>query len=288
VYLPRDPYVVVVPDLHARADFLRAVMAARLAEGVATVEEDLRTGCATVVCVGDAFHAELRGRDRWRAAYREFLRGYAPSPAMDEEMGEGLGVLSEVARLQAAYPCRFHFLKGNHENVANEGREGNFPFRKYAQEGVMVREWVLRVMGTEVFDRIYRWEKALPLAAVGDRFMVTHAEPARAYGPWEIVNAYLDPATIAGLTWTDNGQAEAGSVAGTLEAFFPADEGSRIFGGHRPVAERFALRAAGRYVQINTPNRRVVAVFRSMHDFDPERDVIDLRTFQRRRRGQDT
>ena len=117
---------------------------------------------------------------------------------------------------------------------------------------------------------------------------MTHAEPARAYSPWDIVDAYLDPATIAGLTWTDNGQADPGSAAEILEAFFPGDTGSRIFGGHRPVAERFALRQRGRYVQINTPNRWVVAVFRDLVSFDPERDVIDLNETERSGRGKDT
>ena len=281
VYLPRGGYVVIVPDLHARGNFLRAVASSRLPMGTGTVEEDLAAGRAVVVCVGDAFHAEGRARERWRTAYREFLSGYDPSPAMDEEMAESLDVLREIARLQSAYPTRFHFLKGNHENVANERKEGNYPFRKFAHEGDMVREWMLRIMGRELFQRIYRWEKALPLAAAGERFLVAHAEPPRAYLPEEIVNAYVTPGVIAGLTWTDNGQATPGSVARTLEAFFPGDERSRMFGGHRPVADRYSLRQGGRYVQINTPNRYVVAAFGNGAEFHPERDVIDLGMIQR-------
>lgn len=288
VCLPLSDYVVIVPDLHARGEFLRAVTTARLPVGTETVEDDLAAGRATVVCVGDAFHAEVRAKKRWRRAYTEFLGGYDPSPAMDEEMAEGLDVVLEVARLQTAYPARFHFLKGNHENVANESMEGNYPFRKFAYEGDMVLDWVLRVLGRQTFDRIYRWEKALPLAAAGNRFLVTHAEPVRAYSPREIVDAYLDPATIAGLTWTDNGQAVPGSVADTLWGFFPGDGESRIFGGHRPVPERFALRQKERFVQINTPNGWVAAAFGNLGDFDPEQDVIDLKAAERSGRGKDT
>ena len=276
VYLPRVEYVVIVPDLHARGDFLRAVAAARFQHGAGTVEDDLAAGIVAVICVGDAFHSEVRARERWKAAYREFLNGYACSPAMDAEMAESLDALHEVARLQTSYPRNFHFLKGNHENIANERKEGNFPFRKFAYEGEMVREWILNVSGPELFDAIYRWEKALPLAAAGNRILVAHAEPVRALSPRDIIDAYMDPDIIVGLTWTENGQASPGSVAETLSAFFPGDETSLMFGGHRPVPGRYSLRQEGRYVQINTPDNRVVAAFRSGSDFVPQRDIIDL------------
>jgi len=280
VLLPVVEYVVIVPDLHARGDFLRAVIRTVVPGGSTTVEADMNAGRAAVVCVGDAFHAEVRAIDRWRIAYREFLRGNVRSPAMDEEMSESLDLLLEVARLQTLYPLHFHFLKGNHENIANEWNDGNFPFRKFALEGEMVREWTLLALGRDLFNRIYRWEKCLPLAARGDRFLVTHAEPVRSYSPDEIVDAYMDPATIVGLTWTDNGQAEPDSVAGTLESFFPGVPGTRIFGGHRPVPDRYALRQDGRYVQINTPGKWVVAVHRSSDGFDAERDIIQLESVQ--------
>ncbi len=276
VYLPTSWYVVIVPDLHARLGFLRAVLKARLPLGCGTVEEDLAMGRACVVCVGDVFHAEGRARERWQRAYREFVEGYVDSPAMDEEMAESLATLCEVARLQERYPVGFHFLKGNHENVANERGEGNFPFRKFAYEGEMVREWVLSRAGEELFTLIYRWEKALPLAAAGDRFMVTHAEPARGFTQREIVDAYLEDGVIEGLTWTDNGGAGEESVSRTLASVFPRDPETILFGGHRPVRDRYALRQEGRYVQINTPDRWVVAAFRSVDEFDPERSIIDV------------
>jgi hypothetical protein len=195
---------------------------------------------------------------------------------MDQEMSESLDVLLEVARLQTAYPERFHFLKGNHENVANERKEGNFPFRKFAYEGDMVREWILRILGQEAFDAIYRWEKALPLASAGNGFLVTHAEPAEALTPADIIDAYQNPATIVSLTWTDNGNAAPSSVRRTLESFFPGRNDTRIFGGHRPVRGRYALRQEGRYVQINTPSAWVIAVFKDVAEFIPDRDIIDL------------
>ncbi len=276
VYLPPARYLVIVPDLHARVDFLRATMRSRLAVGVGSVEEDLAAGHARVVCVGDAFHAEARARERWRLAYREYVDGYAHSPAMDEEMAESFETLCEVARLQCAYPHRFHFLKGNHENIANERRDGNFPFRKFAWEGEMVREWVLRRLGEGLFRLVYTWEKSLPLAAAGDGVLVTHAEPPVALTPRQVVDAYLDPRVIAALTWTGNGEAKEGSAARTLAAFFPGRRRARVFGGHRPVADGYALRQDGRYVQINTPDRWVVAAFTNVDEFDPELDIVDL------------
>ena len=207
---------------------------------------------------------------------------------MDEEMAEGLDVLEVVARFQIAYPANFHFLKGNHENIANEHGEGNFPFRKYAYEGDMVREWILEFAGEELLDAIYRWEKALPLAAVGNRFLVAHAEPRNAYTPRDIIDAYMQPDVIAGLTWTDNGQAEPDSAADTLAGFFPGDNGSLMFGGHRPVPGLYLLHQGGRYVQINTPGRWAVAMLRSIEDFEPERDIIELGTTGRIQNGEST
>jgi hypothetical protein len=276
VYLPNYDYVVIVPDLHGRGDFLRAVLAGRLAAGRGSVEDDLERESAAVICVGDAFHSEARGKARWQREYREFPNGYSPSPAIDEEMSESLDTVLEVARLQKTYPERFPFLKGNHENIANERKEGNFPFRKFAYEGDMVREWVLHSLGREDFETMYRWEKALPLATAGDGFLVTHAEPADALTPEDIIEAYNNPETVVSLTWTDNGCAAKDSAAKTLESFFPGRENSRIFGGHRPVRDRFSLRQGGRYVQINTPDNWVVAVFEDIVQFIPDRDIIEL------------
>jgi hypothetical protein len=275
VELGEAEYHIIIPDLHGRMDFLLAVLKKSL-YGSHTIFEDLFAGRVNIICVGDAFHSEIRGRDRWIAAYDEFLEGFKQSRNMDEEMRENLGLLEMIALLKIHFPFRFFFLKGNHENIANERGEGNYPFRKFASEGEMVKHWVLKFMGEEVFNRIYEYEKALAVMTVGKDFLVTHCEPARVFQREEIIDCYAIEDVIYGLTWVDNGQAENGSVEGTLNNFFGPNKHARIFGGHRPVLDKFSLRQNGRYVQINTPNKWVVGLVSDMIDFRPKEDIVQI------------
>jgi hypothetical protein len=275
VFLGRTEYYVIVPDLHARMDFFLKVMTYAPRSG-AMVIEDLAADRAQVICVGDAFHSERRGIGRWQKAYQEFIGDFQRHENMDEEMMENLGLLEMIARVKRSYPENFHFLKGNHENIANERGEGNYPFVKFVQEGEMVRLWMNRFAGPDLPGTIYQWEKALPLMAAGSDFLVTHAEPGRTLSLEEVINAYSYPDVIYQLTWVGNDEAAPGSVRRTLSNIIGPGNGRRIFGGHRPVDERYDLRQDGDYVQINTPDRHVIALFSSMEDFDPERSIMDI------------
>ncbi len=275
VYLSDAEYYVIVPDLHARMDFFRAVMGWSY-RGGRTVLEDLAFGRAQVVCVGDAFHSEARGRERWNKALGEYRGGWKRHRNMDEEMRENLGLLEMICLVKSWFPRNFHFLKGNHENIDNEMGHGNYPFRKFVEEGDMVKSWMLRFYGEETVRRVYYWEKSLPHMAAGENFLVTHCEPSRDFYRDEVINANIFPDVIYGLTWVDNDQAQPGSAAGTLREFFGKAADARIFGGHRPVIGRFALRQEGAFVQINTPNDWVVAAFTGMEGFDPETNIIKI------------
>lgn len=275
VRLNPENYYVIIPDLHGRMDFFCEVMTWQGFSGRQLIS-DMTDGLAQVICVGDAFHSESRGKLRWQKAMKEWAGGFKTHKNMDQEMRENLGLLEMLSITKAAFPRQFHFLKGNHENVANEKGEGNFPFRKYALEGEMVKQWVQTFMGMDIFDLIYKWEKALPLMAEGPNFLVSHCEPGRAVTMDEVINAYENPDLIRNLTWVDNGQAIDGSVEATLRNFNkPA--GSRIFGGHRPVREFYELRQNGRYIQINTPDRWVIAAFRDVRGFNPGQNIICLK-----------
>lgn len=275
VNLDGAAYYVIVPDLHGRMDFFRTVMGWRF-QGDRTLFDDLASGQAQVVCVGDAFHSEYRGRERWFCALEEYRLGWKRHRCMDSEMRENLGLLEMLCLVKSWFPRNFHFLKGNHENIDNELGEGNYPFRKFAEEGDMVKSWILRFYGEETLRRIYYWEKSLPLMAAGKDFLVTHCEPARDFYRDEVVNANIFPDVIYGLTWVDNDQAERGSAEGTLRSFFGNPGGKRIFGGHRPVSGHYSLRQDGAYVQINTPNEWVVAAFTDMATFNPDAHIIKI------------
>ena len=167
--------------------------------GRQSVMELLSAGAMQFVCLGDYFHGEGRVRRRWKRAFDEFSDGFRTHTAMDEEMTESLAVLMMVASLKTTFPARVHLLKGNHEHVTNESGGGNYPFGKYAYEGAMVLDYLQLRYNDEVIARLYEFEKRLPLLAVGERFIITHAEPARFFSREDA--KLLLVAGVVYLTW---------------------------------------------------------------------------------------
>jgi hypothetical protein len=268
---------ILVPDLHARMDLVLSVLAYR-DQGGSPVLERLAAGELQIVCLGDGFHAEGRAVLRWQAALEEFKDGYRKHAHMDAEMRESLGVMEMVMEVKKRFPGHFHFLKGNHENIANEQGDGNFPFLKFANEGLMVRIYMEHFYGPEVLDAYAAVEKKFPLLAAGRNFLASHAEPASSFNRQQIVEYRRRPQVVYGLTWTDNGEAEEGSVQKMLAEYLQPEEqeGAYYFGGHRPVRDGVGLRADGRYVQIHDPERFVVALLPASGRIDLERDIIEL------------
>ncbi len=260
--LELDPHIptIIVPDIHGRRELLLAVLAYRVAPQARTLQL-LSRGRIQVLCLGDGMHAEARAAARWRTAQGEFQDGFRTPPSMDEEMTESLGVMGIVMEAKRSFPGHFHFLKGNHENVANEEGGGNHPFRKFAAEGLMVASWIRRFYGEELLDALARFEKELPLLAVGRGFLASHAEPLRLFPRPRVVEFRGDADLVLGLTWTDNGEAEPGSVEEMLGHYLGGSEAERAyyFAGHRPVDSE-APRPAGRFVQLHDPNRFTIAV----------------------------
>ncbi len=276
ILLRHDIETLLVPDLHGRTDFLLTVLLAEEWDALARMQE----GRLQVVCVGDGFHGEARAYRRWQQAYSEWQTGWQQHSAMDEEMSESLGVMEAVMRVKVAAPGFFHFLKGNHENIANELGGGNYPFVKFVEEGEMVASYVRHFLGTEFLDAYYRFEKNLPLVAAGASFVVSHAEPARPFRRDEIIEYRDREDVVAGLTWTDNDRARRGSVADMLTELLGSESaaGAYYFGGHRPVEGLFHARAGGRYIQFHNPGRQVVVRLVPGQPIDPKRDIVEVDT----------
>lgn len=268
---------IVVPDLHARTDFFMSVMECTMPGGT-TLLDSLARGSINIVCLGDGFHAEGRARKRWENASREHAGCFAAHDAMDDEMRESMGLMEMVMRCKTAFPVNFHFLKGNHENVLNEEGDGNHSFRKFVDEGAMVRDYLVRFYGLPFLENYARFEKSLPVAAVGQRFMASHAEPLGFYPSRQVINARKNPETVLGLTWTDNDEAEPESVSLMLMHYLPAVPGARYLGGHRAFKGVYRLRADGKFVQINNPEKFIVAWLMPDRDFNPETDIGEIRS----------
>jgi len=268
---------IVVPDLHARMDFFLGVLGYQAEEGSRTLDL-LEEGRLQVVCLGDGVHAEGRAAQRWQAAQAEFLDTYRTHGSMDDEMRESLGVMEMVMEVKRRYPALFHFLKGNHENITNESGGGNLPFRKFALEGIMVLSYMKQFYGPQLLGQYARMEKELPLLAVGPDFLLSHAEPATFFPPHRIIGYRTDPEVVEGLTWTDNDEAEPGSVDQMLECYLgeEAARGALYLGGNRPAAGSYKLRAGGKYVQIHDPERFVIAHLPATGGIQLERDIVRI------------
>lgn len=275
--LPDSP-VLILPDLHTRTAFLASALAWRPEGQGPSMAELLERGEASMLCLGDIFHSEGElGSRSWKAALREYAGGWERSGAMDEEMGRALSCLELLLRAKEAFPRNFHCLKGNHDNIVNEDAHGDHGFYKFALEGEMASSWFGLRYGLELQAEYRCLELSLPLAARGRRFVASHAEPAFALSATDIVEYRSRPEVVEALIWTPNEGAEPGSVAASLSALLGAEaEGSRWFGGHRPVQGLFALRQEGRYVQFHNPERHVVAFIPPGGRPDPERVIREL------------
>lgn len=271
--------VIIVPDLHGRIEYLRALLSWIAPDSGNTVYQELSMGRLQVVCVGDGFHSESRGFLRWKDALKEFTGEYRKHRAIDEEMKENLGVMMVIMELKAAFPEYFHFLKGNHENILNEESLDNRPFRKFVYEGAMVKLWFEKFINYKTLRKYYQFEKLLPVFAVGNRFCVSHAEPRKYYERDKLIEAMVNRKIIFDLTWTANDESESGSVIKYLEEYFPGDNKSLMFGGHRPVKDKFKARANGRYLQIHNPDEFIAVYIKKMSEFSTDRNILILPKF---------
>ncbi len=277
INLKKNIPTVIVPDIHARIDFFLNIMFYNLMNQGLIIDR-LGNDTLQIVCVGDGFHSEIRGFQRWKQAFEEYKTDYKKHANMDEEMKESLGVMEMVMLLKINYRDNFHFLKGNHENILNENKDGNFPFRKFAYEGPMVFEYVKKFYGDVFLSKYSSFEKNLPLFAIGKNFLISHAEPETFYKKEDIVNYKENPDLIKGFTWTDNDQADDKSVAKMLKYYLGEDKynESFYFGGHRPIMEYFNARANGKYIQIHNPVKFIIAVIDHKKPIDINKDIIEL------------
>lgn len=285
--------LIVVPDLHARPLFILNLIDYILPKdfipdyekyadenGNITVFQALEQKLIRIVCVGDGLHTERSTRIRWEEAYYGYSHDNVTCAAMCQEMSEGLALLCGLMKLKEYFPEHFHFLKGNHENITNRTGGGDFAFVKYVDEGKMVMEFIRAYYGDDILYLLSYIEQALPLVAVTENIVISHAEPRTAFSRYQLVNAHLYEEVVSSLTWTDNNQAEEGSVAGIIKslAVEQADclEKYKYIAGHRPVHGKYKLWHGGLFIQIHNPAEQNVALVYKNKIFEPENDIVSV------------
>lgn len=269
--------MIVVPDLHARPDFLLNILLFKLEDGM-SVFHALWEKKINIVFVGDILHSERNSVERWHEAETEFEQGDFTGPSMSLEMQKGLSLLCGLFMLKEFFPENCHILKGNHENILNVTENGDFSFVKYADEGEMCKIFIQEYYGDDILYLIHYVEKNLPLVAFGPRCVVSHAEPAWIFSEEEIINARHCKGVVQGLTWTANGDAEEGSASGVIENLAGVNNIDKYvyLGGHRPVAGKFQLRQNGMYIQIHNPSQQNIAIVDASRKFNPETDIFEV------------
>jgi hypothetical protein len=273
---------IIVPDLHARTYFLKNIFDYKLPNGFlpddfegTTVLDGIKAGKLRIICIGDAMHSELRGRQRWLDALSEFKNNIVNGPQMTSEMLENLWILAMILDAKITFPEHFHFLKGNHENIMNDRGGGDYPFCKFANEGEMVYSFVKKVYGDDILMLTSCFEKALPLVAVLDNCVISHAEPVVHFTVDDVINGLNNEEVVTGLTWTPNDAAQEGSVVSMLKEFTKKDDLSNIkyFAGHRPVTGNYYLRQNGYFVQIHNPEKQNIVLVYTNKDINLEEDI---------------
>ncbi|MDA3958233.1 metallophosphoesterase [Oceanispirochaeta sp.] len=281
LFLNTDIPLLILPDLHARKDFLLALLQTSLERG-GTVLEGLQDKSIQILCVGDGFHAEKRAYKRWLRSLEEYKGYYRKHKYMDQEMSESLGLMQMVMLLKSFFPDHFFFLKGNHENILNEEGRGNHPFGKFVYEGEMVRSWTEKFMGEAFLNAYSEFEHSLAFMALGKSLIVSHAEPQEYYSPEEIIGIHESDRIKLGLTWTANDQAPEDSVPSILDDY--SERFNRDFthyiGGHRTINSLYNLRASGKFIQIHNPLKRIVLFTDQRETFDPVINITDLDTIR--------
>ena len=270
--------VVIVPDIHARPDFIKNILECTLPKLKLTVRQALEQKKIDLVCVGDAVHTELSSL-RWKLISAEFDDGIHTGHYMQDEMIATLSALCAVMSLKILFPENFHFLKGNHENILNSNLGGDYAFFKYADEGEMVKSFIQEYYDEKLLNLIAQYENLLPLVAYGKNYVVSHAEPAEAFSTEQLIDARFEEGVVEGLIWTRNGQVKKSTVLPVMNELLGKKNAKKAlyFSGHRPVKENYALRQNEKLVQIHNPHKQNIVFVEPDHNFDFEKDIINTK-----------
>ena len=276
IYLLPDTTTIIIPDIHARMELVLNVLLYEDRHRRSNLDK-LSTGQLQVVCVGDGVHAEGRAAERWALALDEFKEDFATHEHMDEEMQESFGVMEMVMETKSSFPTTFHFLKGNHENIRNETGSGNYAYGKYAYEGAMVFHYVQIFYSEAFIEQYVVFEKNLPLLAIGNNFLISHAEPYTFFDRQRVIEYRNNPDVVEGMTWTDNDMAEDGSVQRMIGHYLGEEQIGRsyYFAGHRAISGRYRYKAESGFVQLHNPKKSIIAVIKPDEKIDLDIDIVE-------------
>ena len=280
----KDLPLIIIPDIHARTDFIKNILNYTITPELnfiktakqISVYQALKKNKIRIICVGDALHTEINTIERWKNIQIEFSKNIFTGPAATLEARDCFNTLFALLLLKISFPNNFHFLKGNHENIYNTTGDGDYSFRKIADEGNTLKRFIQNYYGEDILYLISYYEKSLPLISITKQCVISHAEPRTSYTKNELINAKQNPQFIEDLTWTNNDEAEENSVKKIIKNLLGTNSKAIYFAGHRPVIENFKKLHNGLFYQIHNPHKQNIVLIYKDKDFNPETDIIGV------------
>ena len=280
----KDLPLIIIPDIHARTNFIKNILNYTITPELnfiktakqISVYQALKKNKIRIICVGDALHTEINTIERWKNIQIEFSKNIFTGPAATLEARDCFNTLFALLLLKISFPNNFHFLKGNHENIYNTTGDGDYSFRKIADEGNTLKRFIQNYYGEDILYLISYYEKSLPLISITKQCVISHAEPRTSYTKNELINAKQNPQIIEDLTWTNNDDAEENSVKKIIKNLLGTNSKAIYFAGHRPVIENFKKLHNGLFYQIHNPHKQNIVLIYKDKDFNPETDIIGV------------
>ncbi|MBM3252171.1 MAG: hypothetical protein FJZ11_05280, partial [Candidatus Omnitrophica bacterium] len=160
VYLPSDIPIILVGDLHARLDNLKAILAKDDNLG------KIQRGEAILVILGDAVHPDPLG-----GLSLENVDLYLMLEA-NGEMDSSVEIIRFIMDLKIQNPDNVYYLQGNHDTLDQVYR-----WRK--DQGKLFREKLEGLFGEGYLELYKQFISLSPLLAIGQGIVVIHAGPIK-------------------------------------------------------------------------------------------------------------
>jgi len=294
VQLRRDIDTIIIPDIHGRRKEFAKILMKKDEKGLSNIEK-LERGELQIVCIGDAMHT-MHDPKRWEKAQDEILSGSDSMPKLEDEIKDSMTTEKIIMYLIGRYPDYFHYTKGNHDNVKNSAEGGDHRFAKFSVPMASVmQKWVERkyTNTSEFLNKWSEFEHKLPLLAIGNNFVTSHAEPCKYllhdaeeademgkslsyYKELELTMEDIvnrTPKAVDALTWSSDDVC-GGNIAEKVLATVGQDpKNSYYFVGHTEYNQKF-LQLPNNVIRVNNGFSLEYVFIPANGQFDPKKHIL--------------
>lgn len=243
-------HFLIVPDVHARVDFVKKVFETYSPKGW------------TIIFLGDIFHAEGAKANRWFAAdvAYENMNNLKLTEIMESEVLESFNSLHMILENQLEFPDKVHVLRGNHDDTKCAQFSDYGKYCKNFESRIFRKSIELKFGKKFLENYLYPYEEVIPYLYLGPNFLASHTVPSLIFQKHNV--KFNDLNTFEQFCWTDN----VWGVDIKKKTFNQNVEylnygANWWFIEHRPVTHPTDLvreQLEGKLVQINHPNKWVV------------------------------